>query len=359
MRVKYYQNFIEDNCVSMDQYAQQLIDYQKKNFKNVEIDSFQPKLSFLSKFFFSDIWKLRYSRYISYPQQLKKLSKHDIAHICDQQYAHLYPYLNSKLKFITVHDLVPLVFQKKLNKNPRLFKFSLNSLKFFTKVFAISNNTKKDIIKFTDCPEDKIEVINRSVEPIFNNDPIERTIAKKYNIPENKKKILISGNTFYKNNDTSYKVLEKLNELNKDFVLVHIGSGNINNNISKKIENKVIKIPFLEREELPIVYKLVDILLFPSIYEGFGLPLLEAMSCGTPVVCSNNSSITEVVGDAALTSDHDDVNSFTKNILNLFSNNELYKKMADKGLSRSKLFSMNKFHNKLIDIYKNELNKLK
>ena len=83
------------------------------------------------------------------------------------------------------------------------------------------------------------------------------------------------------------------------------------------------------------------------------------MSCGTPVVCSNNSSITEVVGDAALTSDHDDVNSFTKNILNLFSNNELYKKMADKGLSRSKLFSMNKFHNKLIDIYKNELNKLK
>ena len=359
MNVKYYQNFIEDYSPSMDQYAQQLINYQKNNFINIEIDSYQPMLSSLSKLIFSDIWKLRYSRYVSYPQQSKKLRKHDIAHICDQQYAHLYPYLNSKLKFITVHDLVPLVFQYKLNKNPRLFKFSLNSLKFFTKVFAISNNTKKDIIKFTDCPEDKIEVINRSVEPFFNNDPIDRAIAKKYNIPENKKKILISGNVFYKNNETSYKVLEKLNELNNDFVLLHIGSGNIKNNISQELENNIIRIPFVEREELPNIYKLADILLYPSIYEGFGLPILEAMSCGTPVVCSNNSSIPEIVGDAALTSAHDDVNSFTQNILNLFSNNELYKKMANKGLSRSKLFSRNKFHNNLIDIYKDELNRLK
>jgi glycosyltransferase involved in cell wall biosynthesis len=359
MRIKYYLNFIEDYRPSMDQYAQQLIDYQKNNFKNIDIGSYQPKLSSLSKLFFSDIWKLRYSRYVSYPHQSKKLAKHDIAHICDQQYAHLYPYLNSKLKFITVHDLVPLVFQKRLNNNPRLFKFSLNSLKFFTKVFAISNNTKKDIIKYTDCPEDKIEIIDRSADPFFNNDPIDRTIAKKYNIPENKKKILISGNIFYKNNQTSYKVLEKLNELNNDFVLLHIGSGNKKNTYSKKLESNIIRLPFVKREELQNIYKLADILLFPSMYEGFGMPILESMSCGTPVVCSNNSSIPEIVGDSALTSDYDDVNSFTKNILNLFSNNELYKKMVDKGLSRSKLFSRNKFHNKLIDIYRNELNKLK
>jgi len=359
MRIKYFLNFIEDNRPSMNQYAQQLIDYQKNNFKNIDIGSYQPKLSSLSKLFFSDIWKLRYSRYVSYPYQSKKLVKHDIAHICDQQYAHLYPYLNSKLKFITVHDLVPLVFQKKMNNNPRLFKFSLNSLKFFTKVFAISNNTKKDIIKFTDCPEDKIEVINRSADLFFNNDPIDRTIAKKYNIPENKKKILISGNIFYKNNETSYKVLQKLIKLNNDIVIVHIGSDYKKNNISPELENNIIRIPFIEREELPNVYKLVDILLFPSMYEGFGMPILESMSCGTPVVCSNNSSIPEIVGDAALTCDYDDVNSFTKNILNLFSNNELYKKMVEKGLSRSKLFSMSKFHSKLIDIYKDELNKLK
>ena len=360
MRIKYYLNFIEDYRPSMDQYAQQLIDYQKNNFKNIKIDSYQPALSSFSKLIFSDIWKLRYSRYISYPHQVKKLPKHDIAHICDQQYAHLYPYLNSKLKFVTVNDLMPLVFQKKLNKNPRLFKFSLSSLKFFTKVFAISNNTKKDIVNYTDCPEDKIEVIMRSIEPYFNNDPIDnKMIAKKYNIPVNKKKILISGNNFYKNNYTSYKVLEKLNELNKDIVLVHIGSDNKKNDVLKKIGNNIVRLPFVEREELPNIYKLIDILLYPSIYEGFGLPILESMSCGKPVVCSNNSSITEIVGDAALTSNHDDVNSFAKNILDLLSNDELYQKMVTKSLLRAKLFDINKFHINLIQIYKDEFNKSK
>ena len=59
---------------------------------------------------------MRYARYILYPSQIKKLPKHDIAHICDHQYGNLYPYLNSKLKFITVHDLIPLVFQKKIKQ---------------------------------------------------------------------------------------------------------------------------------------------------------------------------------------------------------------------------------------------------
>ena len=69
---------------------------------------------------------MRYARYVSYPKQIKITSTH-IAHICDHQYAHLYPYINSNLKFITVHDLVPLVFEKKLKHNPKLFKFSLKN----------------------------------------------------------------------------------------------------------------------------------------------------------------------------------------------------------------------------------------
>jgi len=115
MKINYYLTFEGENKISMNLYGRQLVSYQKDNFKDSEINYYLPKLSLLSKFFFSNIWKLRYSRYISYPHQIKKLPKCDIAHICDHQYAHLYPYLNSKLKFITVHDLVPIIFQKKLN----------------------------------------------------------------------------------------------------------------------------------------------------------------------------------------------------------------------------------------------------
>ena len=102
---------------------------------------------------------------------------------------------------------------------------------------------------------------------------------------------------------------------------------------------------------------------FPSIYEGFGTPLLEAMSCGIPVVCSNNSSLPEVVGDAALMSNCDDIDKFTKNIIEILNNKELYLSLANKSLTRAKIFkssveSINLFHNNIIKIYKEELKKI-
>ncbi len=359
MKIKYYKNFVEDYRPSMDQYANRLIKHQSEKYKNFQIDFFQPKLNFFSKLILSNAWKMRYARYILYPSQIKKLPKHDIAHICDHQYGNLYPYLNSKLKFITVHDLIPLVFQKKLNKNPLLGKFSLSKLKLFTKVFTISENTKNDIIKFTDCPKEKIEVIMQTTEDFFNDSPIEKkNVCKKYNIPIDKKKILISGKNFYKNNEIAYKVLEKLNNINKNIILIHIGSGNKNINIPKYLKNYVIRLPFIDKKEISNIYKISDILFFPSIYEGFGTPLLEAMSCGIPVVCSNNSSLPEVVGDAALMSNCDDIDKFTKNIIEILNNKELYLSMSNKSLTRAKIFNPEKFHNNIIKIYKEELKKI-
>lgn len=358
MKIKYYLNFIEENRQSMNMYGQQLINYQKNKFKNLEIDSYQPYLDPLSKFIFLKKWKFRYSRYISYQRQINKLQAHDIAHICDHQYAHLYHNLNSKLKFITVNDLIPFVFRKKLG-DPKLLRFSLKHLKFFTKVFAISNNTKKDILKFTDCPESKIEVIFRSIEKGFNVNPIDKkTISKKFNIPLNKKKILISGDLFYKNNEISFKVLERLIEIDKEIIFIHIGSSKKDTFTFKKFGKNIIQLPFVERDELPDIYKIIDILLYPSIYEGFGLPILEAMSCGKPVVCSNNSSIPEVVGDVALMSNCNDVEKFTKDILKILNDKELYLSMVSKSLKRAEIFNLAEFHNNLIKIYQEELDKL-
>ncbi len=357
MQIKYYLNFIEDHRHSMNMYGEQLISHQSKKNKDMTIGFFQPTIDNISKIILSSKWKMRYLRYFSYTQQVKNLSQHDIAHICDHQYAHLYPHLKSKLKFITVHDLVPLVFQKKLNKDPKLLKYSLKYLKFFTKVFTISKNTKKDILKFTDCPESKIKVIYRSVENEFNTNIIDKKIiAQKYKIPLNKKKILISGNIFYKNNEVSYKVFEKLYKIDKDIVLIHIGSGDtINSNLDKFGKN-LIQIPYLKRSDIANIYKIIDVLLYPSIYEGFGMPLLEALSSGKPIVCSNNSSIPEVVADAALTTEYYNIDQLANNILKLFNNKDFYKKMSLKSLNRAKFFNIDKFHDNLINIYKEELN---
>ena len=80
------------------------------------------------------------------------------------------------------------------------------------------------------------------------------------------------------------------------------------------------------------------------MYEGFGRPLLEAMQCGIPIVCSNNSAIPEVVGDAALKSDCYDVDSFVKNIVNLLTDEKLYLLKRNEGLERAKIFNLKNFH---------------
>lgn len=359
MKIKYYLNFTEEKRQSMNMYGEELISHQKKNFRDLTISSYSPYLDNFSKVLFSKKWKMRYSRYISYPNQIKKLPQHDVAHICDHQYAHLYRYINSSLKFVTVHDLVPLVFQKKLKHNPKLLKYSLKHLKFFNKVFAISNNTKNDIIRYTDCPEEKIIVIYRAVDKKFNVDQIDKKqIAEKYKIPLNKKKILISGDIFYKNNDVSFKVLKKLIEVDENIILIHIGSVIKHRKLSKELEKNIIRLPFIERSEIPNIYKLVDILLFPSIYEGFGMPILEAMSCGKPVVCSNNSSIKEITGSTALMSNHNDVDFFVRNILKLFSDKEFYNEVSSQAAKRAKVFNINIFHDNLLKIYKDEMKKI-
>ena len=185
----------------------------------------------------------------------------------------------------------------------------------------------------------------------------ENDVCIKYKLPINKKKILISGNIFYKNHQTSFKTLEKLAEQDKNIVLVKIG-GKSSIDHFKHLKDKVYELPFLNREELPKIYKVCKLLFYPSIYEGFGLPLLEAMQCGIPIVCSNNSSIPEVVGEAALKNDHHNVNGFVSDIISLLSNEKLYLSKQQEVLKRSKIFNIHKFHDGLINIYRKELDNI-
>ena len=366
MQIKYYLNFKEEKRRSMDIYANQTLDHLKKNHRDLEIQYFRPKIDFISSIIPNSKFKMRYARYISYPKQVKHLPTSNIAHICDHQYGNLYSAINSKVKFITVHDLVPFVFSKERNIRPRLLAYSLSKLKYFDKVFAVSENTKKDILKYTDCPEDKIIVTMEAIETIFNNSKInEAEICKKYNLPINKKKILIHGtregsvkkNYFIKNSEIAFKSLEKLIKLDNDIVFINLG-GKLHMNDFNHLKNYVFPLPILNRDEIPNIYKICKLLFYPSIYEGFGRPLLEAMQCGIPIVCSNSSSIPEVVGDTALKNNQDNVEGFVKDIISFLTNEKLYLLKRQEALERSKIFDINKLHDGLINIYRKELDNI-
>jgi len=121
------------------------------------------------------------------------------------------------------------------------------------------------------------------------------------------------------------------------------------------LEKFVVFTGYVEDEEAPYLYSGADIYTFPSIYEGFGLPPLEAMSCGTPVVASNTSSIPEVVENAGILLSPKDVESWVKAILRILRDDTLRKKMSADSLKQAKKFSWRKTARQTIEVYEEVL----
>ena len=372
MKINYLRNFDEDQRISMNEYADDLIHYQKNYSSKFEVTEHKPKIHPFFKLM-PDNWKLRFARYIGYPLSIKKLPNYDITHVLDHSYAHLVKNIKSKVKILTVHDLIPLIYEgkplkdiynfygKKSDKNKKyLFRYSTKHFKYFDRIIAVSHNTKKDILKLTDCLESKITVIHMNIpKEYFNLDSIDKEkICQKYKIPIKPKKILISGNGFYKNHITSIKILENLLDKNFDVCIVWIGhKGDVNKINNHNIVNKIYKIPIVDKKELPFIYKICDVALVPSLYEGMGLVAIEAMRTGIPVVTSNTSSIPEIVGEEGITCDPTNDEQMTQSIIKLLINKEFYRKKINDGLIRSKLFDYDRMHKSIISIYKDELSK--
>ena len=354
--VKYFYNFKEDKRISMETVANNLF-INLKTKGNFKVSRFIPKFLNKNSKFITLPWNLRFNRYINYPEQVKKLKKNDIGHIIDHQYAHLVDSLNCKYKVITVHDVIPLIFKKKIGKNPILVKHSLSHLKKFDIVIAVSSNTKNDILKYTDCPPQKIIVLPNSVEKFFNQKKInKKTVTKKYNIPIKSFRVLIIGSSFYKNHKISLKVLEELKKKYNNIYFLKIGN-KFDFKIKKSLKNSIIQLPKLKRQEISKIYKISDAVLFPSLYEGFGLPLLEAIKSGVPIVCSNLKVLKEIVKTEKFMTNPDNFKQFSKLLIKIFEDHKERERFVQFNLKNSKIFDEKLYFKKLSTIYTNLVKK--
>jgi glycosyltransferase involved in cell wall biosynthesis len=168
--------------------------------------------------------------------------------------------------------------------------------------------------------------------------------------------ILITGIHFYKNHETSLAVLQRLRRRAEcDYKVIWLGNCRAINDssvINSGLASAVVGIEPRSIRQLVEVYNAVDCLLFPSLYEGFGLPPLEAMACGTPVICSSAASLPEVVGDAALTTTPDDVEGFVEYVRALAQCESQRDLLVKRGIERASLFSWEQHARAVWSIYR-------
>ena len=354
MKIEYFFNFKEENRTSMNMLGN-LLFYGFKRNRSIRTSKFVPKLSFITKLFISSILSMRVERYILYPLQVFFKKKTDIAHVIDHQYSHLVNVLNSKIKIITINDLIPLIFAKRLNKNPVLLKYSLNQIYKFDHILSLSYQTKKDLIKYYRINENKITVIYPVVEKIFNNNKFDKIkINEKFSFPTDHKKIIVFDTVFYKNFSFSLNIFKKIIKKYPKCIMVKIGD-NYKKKINFKINKKIYQINNLDRAQMADLYKSSDLLLFPSLYEGYGLPCVEAMKCGLPVVGSGRASLKEILSiNSQFSLNNKD--GIVRHILKIFKKKNYYLKQKKISLNQAKKFTYEKYFaevNKIYERYRN------
>lgn len=277
----------------------------------------------------------------------------------------LVPIKKSKQKnVIVIHDVLTKAYPQFFTTYYKKYMSVVvpQAIKRADAIVTVSQSAKNDIVKFYGVQPDNITVTHlwtdERYRPLSLNQLQIDQIIKKFNLPDNF--ILFVGAMEERKNISGIlKISDILKSRDIDVKIVLIGNRGFGFNRFEdeiiKRKDRVLLIDYVPEQDLPYIYNLAKIFLFPSFYEGFGLPLLEAMKCGLPVLAGKNSAQIEVVGDGGLLFNSEDSNSFADNIILLLQDSQFYKEMKLKAVKQSKKFNPGDGISKLIDLF-NSLN---
>ena len=273
------------------------------------------------------------------------------------------PPLTPCRSIVTIHDCVHLMFPQYLS-NRLAHTYALAAFwvatRRSTRILTVSEASKRDILRFFKVPPEKVTVIPNAIDERFRTAPAEEEVVRvreRYQLSD--RFVLYAGNV------KPHKNLERL--LDAFFILRREGVDDlklliIGAEISKyatlrravhryNLHKHVRFLGFVPDATLAVLYRLADAFVFPSLYEGFGLPPLEAMASGTPVLTSNVSSLPEVVGDAAILVNPYDPRSIADGMRRLLTDATLRHDLKARGLARSHQFSWDRSVSRIREIY--------
>jgi len=270
----------------------------------------------------------------------------------------------SKFTIATFHDLSQFHIPMKYDKF-RMF-YIRNVIPFFIKkapaILAVSEATKKDLIRFYNLQEDRITVAyNGYNHETFNNQPAKKTIDEILGFKGNYILYVARIEHPGKNHLNLIKAYEQLpEELRSNYKLVLAGGFKERSEEVKayaeksSCRNNIIFTGFFPKEDISDLYKNASLFVMPSFFEGFGIPLVEAMSCRIPVICSNRGPLPEVTGQAALHFNPDLPLEIADNIIKVLQDRDLQEEMKNSGEERCKLFSWQRHAEQIIELFTNK-----
>lgn len=281
-----------------------------------------------------------------------KKGEYDIVHPSHTYATEILPYIKDKPLVVTIHDMIDEIYFCKDSAQHRITSarkkaFALQA----NKIIAISENTKKDLVRLFNIPEDKVAVIyhGNSLKLPNHKVSIEPPLPEKY--------ILYVGlRSHYKNFIVLANAFALIAEKYPELKLICAGGGSFTDeeteilkklNIAEKIEQRSIT-----DEELATMYNRSQCFVYPSKYEGFGLPLLEAFECGAPVICSSASCFPEIAGDAALYFEAENVEDLLRQLTTIIEEPAIREKLKIAGKERVKLFTWDKTAAQTMEVYK-------
>jgi len=268
-------------------------------------------------------------------------------------------YLQKKPFVLTVYDMIHEHFPNyfKANDQTRVWKKQL--IENAAIIIAISENTKQDILKFTDADPDRIHVIYLG-NPFEHINHEQSTPGPDVLLFEKPYLLFVGDRSRYKNFDFFIESVAEMLFKHDELHVICAGSSPFTNEEKKLLKNLNIshKVHHIKINDtiLKNLYQNARAFVFPSIYEGFGLPILEAFSCGCPAIISKSSSLPEIGGDGAIYFNPSDKESIILAIENVLFNERNRDNLIEKGYDRLKFFSWEKTANKTKKNYENLLN---
>lgn len=287
----------------------------------------------------------------------------DINHVIDNRYAHLVHFLDAERTVVTSHGGTPQSFHRILGAPYRIqlrfFEWATRGMLSAHTIFIVSQYSKKELLQDYRVDPSKVIVLYPGVAPYFHPPSSQqRELARSSLGVDSKTFVLLhvghSGPR--KNVEVILKALPFLSKhVKNSLVFLHVGQ---DFTLTQKhlirelsIEGMVRAIPFIQHNSLPRIYHAADLFVFPSWYEGFGMPIAEAMASAVPTICSDYELFHEVAGDAALFFSTHDPRSLANVAADVLNSPQLSQRLIDKGLTRASQFSWENYARQVADVY--------